>query len=166
MDTLKQYLVPYIISNIVFALSIAAALKKPIWTRIFLAGFFLWASYINLSSAIKSPEIYLAYGKLSFVPLYKNFIYGFFSRHINQFILPIAVGQFFIFLGLLLNKKCTKLACIGGIVFGMAIAPLGVGSAFPATVSMAIAFYILLRKYEHDYIWKWKQYRLPGSLLI
>src|ERR1700730_6027379 len=154
MDMLKQYLVPYIISNVVFALCITAAIRKPIWARIFLAGFFLCASYINSSSAIKSPEIYLAYGKLSFVPLYKNFIYGFFSRHIIQLIIPVAIGQFFIFLALMLNKIWTKLACIGGIVFGMAIAPLGVGSAFPATVSMAIAFFILLRKYEHDYIWK------------
>src|SRR6266511_3228644 len=52
-----------------------------------------------------------------------------------------------------------KLACIGGIIFCLAIAPLGVGSAFPATVSMAIAFYILLIRYEHDFIWKWKQYQ-------
>ena len=166
MDALKQYLIPYIISNIVFALCIAGALRKPILTRIFLACFFLWASYFNSSSAIQSPEIYLDYGKLTSVSLYENFIHGFFSRHISQFVLPIAVGQFLIFLGLLLNKTWTKLACIGGILFGLAIAPLGVGSAFPATVSMAIAFFILLRKYEHDFIWKGKQYIMKDSVII
>jgi len=163
MNELKNYLLPYIISNVLSALCIAGAIRKPIWTRIFLAAFFLWASYINSSSAIKSPEIYLDYGRLSDVPVYKNFIYGFFSGHIRQFIIPVAVGQFFIFAGLVLNKIWTKLACMGGIVFGLAIAPLGVGSAFPATVLMAIAFFILLTKYKHDFIWKWRQYRMPRS---
>jgi len=64
------------------------------------------------------------------------------------------VGQLLIALGLILNKTWTKIACIGGIIFGLAIAPLGVGSAFPATVSMAVAFFILFKKYEHDFIWK------------
>ncbi|MDB5279342.1 MAG: hypothetical protein JWR61_4297 [Ferruginibacter sp.] len=67
----------------------------------------------------------------------------------------------------MLNKTFTKLACTVGIIFGLAIAPLGVGSAFPATVSMAIAFYILLKNYQHDFIWKWKQYKAePLSIII
>ena len=160
MEALKEYLVPYIISNIVFALCIPGALRKPIWVRIFLAGFFLWAAYFNSTSAIRSPDIYLTYGKLTCIPLYQHFIYGFFAQHISQFVLTIATGQFLIFIGLVLNKTWTKLACIGGIIFGIAIAPLCVGSAFPATVFMAIAFYILFRNYEHDYIWKWRQYKV------
>jgi hypothetical protein len=159
MEALKQWLIPYIISNIVFGLTIIGALKRPMLTRIFLAAFFLWASYFNSTSAIKSPEIYLTYAKLNALSLYANFINGFFSQHITSLVFTIAIGQFIISIGLLLNKLWTKLACIGGIIFGLAIAPLGVGSAFPATVSMAIAFFILLRKYEHDFIWKWKQYQ-------
>jgi hypothetical protein len=69
------------------------------------------------------------------------------------------MGQLLIGVGLMLNNAWTKLACIGGILFGLAIAPLGVGSAFPSTVSMAVGFYILARKYQHDYIWKWNQYK-------
>jgi hypothetical protein len=53
--------------------------------------------------------------------------------------------------------------CIGGIVFGLSIASLGVGSAFPATISMSLAFFILLRRYHHDFIWKWNQYSLPRA---
>jgi hypothetical protein len=48
---------------------------------------------------------------------------------------------------------------VGGIIFGLAIAPLAIGSGFPTTVSMAIAFLILLVKYKHDFIWKLNQYR-------
>jgi hypothetical protein len=74
-------------------------------------------------------------------------------------VLGIAICQALIALGLVLNNGWTKAACLGGIIFGLAIAPLGIGSAFPSTLSMAIAFYILFKKYDHDLIWKWKQYR-------
>ena len=159
MEALKEWLWPYIISNIVFGLMIVCALKRPIVARIFLGGFFLWASYFNSTSALNSPEVYLNYARLDALPLYSSFINGFFSRHVTPLVCGIAAGQFLIFAGMVLNKHLTKLACIGGIIFGLAIAPLGVGSAFPSTVSMAIAFYILLKKYDHDYIWNFKQYK-------
>jgi hypothetical protein len=158
MEVLKDWLVPYMISNIVGALSIIAALKKPMWTRIFFAGFFLWAAYFNSTTAIQSPEIYLTYAMLNALPAYSRFINGFFSEHIPVIVLTIAVGQFLIALGLILNKFWVKLASLGGIIFGLAIAPLGVGSGFPTTVFMAIAFFILLKKKDHDFIWKLKQY--------
>jgi hypothetical protein len=50
---------------------------------------------------------------------------------------------------------------MGGIVFGLAIAPLWVGSGFPSTVCMAIAFFILLKKDNHDFIWKLNRYKMP-----
>lgn len=129
------------------------------WARVFLAILFLWAAYINSRSAFISPEIYLDYARLTPVPFYREFILGYFSIHIIQMVLLVAIGEFFIFLGLLLNNGWVKAACIGGIIFGLAITPLGVGSAFPATLSMAIAFLILLKKYEHDFIWNWGQYK-------
>jgi hypothetical protein len=163
MEALGQYVIPYLASNIIFGLSIIAALKKPMLSRIFFAGFFLWACYINSVTAIKSPKSYLTYANLDTLPIYRDFINGFFSLHITAFVLAIAAGQFFIFLGLILNKTFTKLACIGGMIFGLAIAPLGVGSAFPSTVSMATAFFILRYKYNHDFIWKWKQYDISAK---
>jgi hypothetical protein len=159
MEALRAWLIPYIISNIVFGLTVVAAIKKPMPARIFLCGFFLWASYFNSTSAVLSPEIYLTYAKLDALPVYSKFITGFFAQHITAFVFSIAVGQFLIAAGLILNKTWVKLACIGAIIFGLAIAPLGVGSAFPATVSMAIAFFILLKKGPHDFIWKWSQYK-------
>jgi hypothetical protein len=165
MEVLKEWLVPYMISNIVGALSIIAALKRPMWTRIFFAAFFLWAAYFNSTTAIQSPEIYLTYATLNALPAYSRFINGFFSEHITVIVFTIAVGQFLIALGLILNKSWVKLACIGGIVFGLAIAPLGVGSGFPTTLFMAIAFFILLKKQDHDFIWKLKQYHAPQLIL-
>jgi len=159
LEAIKQYLVPLIISNVLFGLSIAGAIKKPMWTRLFLGGVFSWAGWVNTHYALQSPEIYLEYGKFTPVSIYKEFIAGTFSKHIQWFVLSIAACQFLIFIGLMLNNVWTKLACLAGVLFGFAIAPLGVGSAFPATVLMAISFLILARSYEHDYTWHWKQYR-------
>lgn len=163
MEALKEWLIPYIISNIVFLLSIVAAIRKPIWTRIFFAGFFLWAALFNFTTAIRSPGIYLTYADLNALPVYSKFINGFFSEHITEIVCSIAAAQFLIALGLILNKAWVKLACIGGIIFGLAIAPLGVGSGFPSTVSMAIAFFILLKKYHHGFIWKLQQYKIAAE---
>jgi hypothetical protein len=45
--------------------------------------------------------------------------------------------------------------------------PLGVGSGFPSTVCMAIAFFILFKKQDHDFIWKLRQYnRAPINLIF
>ena len=160
MEALKEWLIPYIISNIIFGLSIWAAYRKPMWARIFFCLFFLWAAYFNSTSSIRSPGIYLNYASLDALPLYSHFITGYFSRHITVFVFAIAMGQLLIAVGLMLNKVWTKLACIGGIIFGLAITPLGVGSAFPSTVSMAVGFYILARNYNHDFIWKLHQYSI------
>ncbi|MFI5151844.1 MAG: hypothetical protein ACHQET_00840 [Chitinophagales bacterium] len=154
MQAIKDYLVPFIISNILFVLSIVAATKRPKWARAFLAAFFLWASLTNLSYAISRPEIYLEYGKLTFLPFYEDFINGYFSQHITQLVSLIAFFQMAIFIGILLNKFWVRLASIGGMIFGMAIAPLGVGSAFPSTVFMAISFLILYFSKDQDFIWK------------
>jgi hypothetical protein len=53
MEAIKEWLIPYIVSNIVFMLSIIMALRKPKWTRIFFAGFFLWAAYFNSTTFIQ-----------------------------------------------------------------------------------------------------------------
>src|ERR1044071_8573142 len=102
MEPLKQYFIPWLISNIVFGLTIFGALKKPLLTRVFLAGFFLWASYFNSTTSIKSPQIYLDYAKLDALPVYSKFINGFFASHITAFVFTIAIGQFLIFVGLVM----------------------------------------------------------------
>jgi hypothetical protein len=43
---------------------------------------------------------------------------------------------------------------IGATIFLLAIVPLGVGSGFPCTVIMAIALFILLRKYDNTFAWE------------
>jgi hypothetical protein len=159
MNGLKEYLVPYIISNMLFLLCMMAAIKKPIWARLFLAVVFLWAACVNTRTALLHPEVYLEYARLTPVPFYRAFINGYFSQHIRPIIFFIATGEFLIFVGLLLANRFVKMACWGGILFGLAISPLSVGSAFPATLLMALSFWILYNnKNRHTIILNWCQY--------
>jgi len=161
MDALKQYLFPFLISNLLCGRCVLASLIKPLLARIFLALVFLWAGWVNSGYAIRNPAIYLEYKDLTPLPVYREFIKGFFALHTRMIVIMIAFFQFMIFIGMLTKNGWFRLACLGGIIFGIAIAPLGIGSAFPATLLMAWAFYILFRKYGHDYIWKPKQYLMP-----
>ncbi len=158
MDALKQYLLPYIVSNSLFLICLVVAVVRPIWARLFLAVVFLWASYTNFRAAFLTPGVYLEYASLTPVPFYREFINCFFSQHVKSIVSVAATGELFIFIGLLLKNGWVKMACLGGIIFGIAISPLGVGSAFPATVLMAAAFWILFRQSRHTYIWIWRQY--------
>jgi hypothetical protein len=78
--------------------------------------------------------------------LYKNFINGIFSSHTTLFVTVIAFGQLLTGLFLLMKKKFFILGILGGIIFLLAIAPLGIGSAFPSTLLMAISLIILHKR--------------------
>jgi len=158
MESMKTFLIPLIISNVVFAITIIAAFKKPFAARIFYVILFFWAAYTNYSTVNADPNVYLEYGNMAILPFYKDFIYGFFSQHTTIIVTVIAGCQFLIGIGLILNKNWLKLAYSGAIIFGLAIAPLGIGSGFPSTILMAISCYVLFKNPNCDYVWKTRQY--------
>jgi hypothetical protein len=145
---LEEYFFPWIVSN---AVSLALLFVCYKWNRIgrYLFSFiFLAASVVNTFAAIQDPQTYVdAYGKLAFF-FYKGFIYGFFSRHTTVIVLSIAAGQLLISVFLFLGKKFFLFGVLGGIIFLLAITPLGLGSAFPATLLMAAALIVLFVKHR------------------
>jgi len=113
--------------------------------------------YIGLTD----PDSYLDNARFA-IQLYQDFINGWFS-HYNHIIIPlIAVGQFFIAIGMLLHSWWVKLVCIGSIIFLLSISPLMVGSAFPFSITVSIAGFLILINDDKNYIWK----RQEKSLLI
>lgn len=104
---------------------------------------------------LTNPTIYQEYADMA-IPLYHDFINGWFSRN-NYMVIPmIAIGQFFISIGMLLNDVWVKLACIGSIIFLLGIAPLLVGSAFPFSITVSIAAILIYRNDDKNYLWKRK----------
>lgn len=160
MNGLHEYLVPYIISQAVSVLIFVAAILNTRWARWLFTVLFIWASCTNMYTGITSPDSYLDNARFA-IPLYRDFINGWFS-HYNHIIIPlIAVGQFFIGAGMMWRNGWVKLACIGAILFLLAIAPLMVGSAFPFSITVSIAATIILFKDKKELLLKKLK---PGSV--
>ncbi|MDP4261489.1 MAG: hypothetical protein Q8941_03050 [Bacteroidota bacterium] len=153
MKGLDQYLVPYIISQVASLIILFAAWKNTRIARILFSLLFLWASGVNMYSGITNPDVYLEYSKMA-LPFYRNFINGWFS-HYNHVLVPlIAFGQLLIGIGMLLRGGWVHWACAGAVLFLLSIAPLMTGSAFPFSITVSVAAWMILEKDECDYIWK------------
>jgi len=152
MKGLDQYLVPYIISQVVgIGVLIAATLNIRL-TRILFSVIFLYAACYNMYIGLIKPDTYLGFSELA-IPLYRDFINGWFSQN-NHIVIPlIAIGQLLISIGMVLKGRWVVGACIGTIIFLLSISPLMVGSAFPFSIPVCIAVLLILRKKELDYIW-------------
>jgi len=149
MTISPEYLGPYIGSNVVaIALLLVAALWPKV-ARVLFIVIFLVAGIFNAYSVITQPVAYVeGYGELAVFKLYQDFIFGVFSQYTIAFVLAIAVGQLAIG-GLLMAKRpLLTLGVVGGIIFLVAIAPLGAMSAFPFSVFAIAALVVMYRKLE------------------
>lgn len=161
MNELNDYLVPYTISQVVSIVILVAAWKRTRWARWLFSALFLWSTATNMYIGLTNPDSYFDNARFA-IPLYQDFINGWFS-HYNHIIIPlIAIGQFFISIGMLLHGWWVKLACIGSIIFLLSIAPLMVGAAFPFSITVSIAAWLIFLNDDKNYIWK----RQERSLLI
>jgi hypothetical protein len=121
--------------------------------RVLFVLLFLWAAQENLRTAVGRPEAYLEYAPLAYSELYRRFILGFFAQHITAMVSTIAIGQFLIAVCISWRGVVVQLGLVGAIVFFVAIAPLGTGSAFPATLIMALGAALLLRTQYQRTLW-------------
>jgi hypothetical protein len=140
---LSEYLVPFIVSNVVALILLGVAILWPRVARWTFAVIFLAAGVFNVYTAITAPESYLMYGETAFLPLYRSFIAGVFSRATAVFVLLIAAGQLTV--GALLTQRglAFRLGALGACIFLAAIIPLGIGSAFPFSL-IAIAAIVVM----------------------
>ena len=155
MKGLNEYIIPYSISQVVSIIILIVAWKKTRWARVLFALLFFWAAGTNMYFGITKPDIYQQYADMA-VPLYRDFINGWFSHYNYEVIPMIAIGQFFIALGMLLKGWWVKGACLGSIIFLLGIAPLMVGSAFPFSITVSIAAFLILKKDDKNYLWEKK----------
>jgi hypothetical protein len=150
MTLAPEYLGPYIGSNVVAIGLLLVAVFWPKVARVLFIVIFIAAGLFNAYMALTQPEGYLNFGELAVLPIYRDFIYGVFSRYTRAFILAIAAGQLAVG-GLLIGKRpLLTLGVTGGIVFFVGIAPLGIGSAFPfslfAIAALAVMYWRLGRR--------------------
>lgn len=155
MKGIDEFLVPYIISQVAGVIILSVAWRWTWWARLIFALLFSWASATNMYLGFSNPDVYLEYADMA-IPAYRDFITGWFSNY-NHILIPlIAVGQFFIAVGMLLKGIWVKLACAGCILFLLAIAPLLVGSAFPFSIIVSLAAFLIYKNDDKNYIWERK----------
>jgi len=149
----QTYLIAYIISNVVALILLWLAWKQPRAARLLFFLLFAWASWTNWITALHNPQFYIEYADLSFLRIYKQFIHGWFSRHITETVGFIATCQSLIALSMLFKGWILKIGAIAAIIFLLGIAPLGVGSAFPFSIIASFALSHILRNKTNDYLW-------------
>jgi hypothetical protein len=148
-----MYIVLLVISNAIAILQLFAAFKWPKIARLSFFILFGWACWINWKTALQTPEVYLEYADLSWRSWYSNFINGWFALHTKFAVGSIAICQGLIGCSMLLTGKYVRLECIGGIIFLVAILPLGIGSGFPCTAIIAISLLVLLKSKNQQLLW-------------
>ena len=150
----QSNMIGWIISNIVALLMLLAAWRSERLARLLFFLLFAWACVTNWRFALYLPEAYIEYASLSFLSIYRDFINGWFQQHTQLTVGIIACCQGLIAISMLLKGWVLKLGFAGSIIFLLAIAPLGVGSGFPTTVTMAVAMFIISRRRAHDLLWR------------
>lgn len=157
----QTYLLAYLISNAVAVLMLWAAWKRPRLARLMFLLLFGWASWVNWTTALQNPRFYIEYADLSFLDLYEDFIRGWFSHHITGMVGFIATCQALIALSMPFRGWLLKTGLIGAVVFLVAIAPLGVGSAFPFSITASFALLFILKNKGNDYLWVRHKVKIP-----
>ncbi|HEX6848752.1 MAG TPA: hypothetical protein VF144_17325 [Chitinophagaceae bacterium] len=153
MNGFDEHTLPYIISQVVSLVILITAWKKTRWARWLFSLLFFWASGTNMYFGLRRPDIYLEYADMA-IPLYRDFINGWFSQR-NHIVIPlIAIAQFFIAITMMLRGAWVRLACIGSIIFLLSIAPLLVGAAFPFSITVSLAAVLIYKNDDLDYLWK------------
>ena len=140
----REYLIPFIISNVFAILMVFAGWHRPRAARYIWAFVFTIASATNFIIATNYPWSYVTrYAPTAVFGFLRVFIEGWFSDHAQWVVMFIAFLQLLISAGLILGGFPRRIAIGAGIVFLISIAPLGFGSAFPAPLIMAAALGIL-----------------------
>ena len=144
---LQEYWLPYTVSQVITLFLIFICYKWPKIGKVAWGIIFILAGIFNIYTGISDPQAYVDYGS-SAIGLYKKFIYGVFSSYTSLIVSLIALGQILVGIFLLMKRTLFLLGILGGIIFLVAISPLGIGSGFPATLLMAFSLVLLYVRYK------------------
>jgi len=144
---LPEYWLPYVITHAITFLLIFICYKWPKIGKVAWGIIFILAGIFNIYTGISNPQAYLGYGSHT-VDFYKKFINGIFSSYTSLIVFLIASGQILVGIFLFMKRTPFFWGILGGIIFLVAISPLGIGSAFPSTLLMAISLVLLHIRYK------------------
>lgn len=135
----SSMVVPFTISQVVASAILALSIWHQNAARWLIAALFLAAGAFNFYVSMTNSSAYLEYSKTALIPIYSDFISGWFSGHVSLLVGTIAIGQLCCSVLLAVGRRWAVLGAIGVTIFLLAIAPLGVGSAFPFSIMVSLA---------------------------
>jgi hypothetical protein len=144
---LPDYWFPYVITHAVTIILIIICYKWPKIGKVAWGIIFMLAGIFNIFMVIKDPQVYLGYRDHA-AEFYKFFLDGVFNSATIFIVCLIGAGQILVGIFLLRKGKLFLMGILGGIIFLVAIAPLGIGSAFPSTLLMALSLVLLHSRYK------------------
>lgn len=145
---LKDVWVPYVVTHTLTLVLIVICYKWPKIGKVAWGIVFMLAGIFNIFSVNSDPVQYINGFAPYAIPLYQKIIHGPFSTNPIFFVTLIASGQILVGIFLFMKRTLFLLGILGGIIFLIAISPLGIGSAFPSTVLMAISLVLLYFRYK------------------
>ena len=127
-------------------------LVRPYAGRIFVGIFFLiMAIGVNVVMVFVDPNSYIGLGADSFIPLYRWVFINLVALAPPLFVLPVAAFEIAIALLMLSKGRYVKWGLIGGIIFLIAITPLGIWTLGNPIMALALA-YLLTKEYHRDFL--------------
>jgi hypothetical protein len=144
-----EQLIPWSVFCLVVLL---LCLVRPPAGRIFVGIFFLvMAIGVNVVTVFVDRDSYVGLGADSYIPLYRWVFTNFVALAPPLFVLPVAVFQIAIALMMLSRGRYVKWGLIGGIVFLIAITPLGIWTLGNPIMALAMA-YLLTKEYDKSFL--------------
>ena len=144
---LQEYWLPFTVTHVITLSLIFFCYNWPKIGKVAWGIIFILAGIFNIYTGISNPQAYVDYGSQA-VDLYKKFIYGVLSSYTSLIVSLIALGQILVGIFLFMKRTLFLLGILGGIIFLVAISPLGIGSAFPSTLLMSISLVLLYIRYR------------------
>jgi hypothetical protein len=142
--------ISYILTNGIAVIFVFLSWRNPKVGRVLFFVLFFLASCLNVYTASQNPEVYQYFVDMTWLDIYRVFILGWFKDNASWFVIAIASGQLFIAVSMWLKRSLLKLGALGAMFFFVAISPFGFGSAFPATLIMALAMFFILKSADHE----------------
>jgi hypothetical protein len=121
------------------------AWKRPPLGRLAFALMFFFAAGVNFYYALADPEEYVYYADFAMVEGYRSLILNASAETIRAILIVTALAQLAVAGAFLSSGRLLEIGALAGVVFLLAIAPLGWAAAFPATVIQAIGAYLIYR---------------------
>ena len=143
----------YTICNALALLTLVVCLERPLLIRMVYSLFFGLVSALNVYFAFFRPEAFLELAQYTFLPIYRSFILGWFSEHTQVFTLGIATLQLWVALSIWGKGWLFRGGVLAGIALLLLLLPMGLASAFPAPLNLAVGLRLLLGRQSAQYLW-------------